>query len=149
MEEKRIVYHDEFVYAIQDRTPKSKYHFLVIPYKHIPNIHWITKDMEGEKLIQHMMHVGNTKLGLTKEKYQMGFHVPPFYSIDHLHMHVMSLPVANNFCWTFTPNCCFCFVSSEDYLRRISSSNSKLQIHAVAPISPEMKRGSYQSELEP
>ena len=86
--------------VFSDRKPRAKIHGLCIPKRHIRDINALRK--EDIELLDHMSEVGlkvleekNCELEKTEEKtqYRVGFHVPPFNSIFHLHMHLVVLPL--------------------------------------------------------
>ncbi|KAF8963159.1 HIT-like domain-containing protein [Flammula alnicola] len=89
----RVVYEDESFLAFEDRSPASKHHYLVIPKRHITSVKSLKKsDVE---LVQKMEEVGNTVLNdldVPNSMRKMGFHIPPFNSVYHLHLHVQGLP---------------------------------------------------------
>ncbi|KAK6645553.1 hypothetical protein RUM43_001830 [Polyplax serrata] len=86
-----VVYKDEEVIVFNDIRPASKNHLLVVPKEHIANAKHLTKEQipvvenlmeHGEKIIKER----NADLADTR----FGFHWPPFNSISHLHLHVIS-----------------------------------------------------------
>ncbi|KDR78672.1 hypothetical protein GALMADRAFT_223931 [Galerina marginata CBS 339.88] len=88
-----IVYEDESFVTFEDRKPKSRYHYLVIPKRHIDSVRSLrTSDVE---LVQAMEEIGHnimTSLDIPPSMRVMGFHIPPFNSVWHLHLHVQALP---------------------------------------------------------
>lgn len=92
-----IVYEDDSLMAFEDRKPASLYHFLVIPKRHIESVRSLERpDVE---LVQKMESVGHTLLsnfGIPLSMQKMGFHIPPFNSVYHLHLHVQGLPYLSN-----------------------------------------------------
>ncbi|KAK9855118.1 hypothetical protein WJX84_012214 [Apatococcus fuscideae] len=88
----RILWESESLLAFGDRTPAAKEHLLVIPKRHIPTVKSLTGD--DYSLVQSMAQAGQnlirTRAPGCGEKY--GFHVPPFNSIDHLHLHCFAMP---------------------------------------------------------
>jgi hypothetical protein len=54
---------------------------------------WVLVDT-GVFTVSKMAQVGN-QLSLEHNQVRMGFHVPPFNSVNHLHLHVISLPFKN------------------------------------------------------
>jgi diadenosine tetraphosphate (Ap4A) HIT family hydrolase len=80
--------------AFQDKSPRAKLHALVIPKRHIPTITDLTPN--DVALVQDMKVMGLSLI----EKYEHDafmngdyitcFHVPPFNSVDHLHLHVLA-----------------------------------------------------------
>mmetsp|Transcript_40230 Transcript_40230/g.41033 ORF Transcript_40230/g.41033 Transcript_40230/m.41033 type:complete len:227 (-) Transcript_40230:2-682(-) len=105
-----IIYEDEHFVCFTDISPVTSYHNLVIPRKHIDNI----SDLAGAshaQLVRDMVNIGKKCLfrkSLTdknvsykdlneKEKHilntaQFSFHVPPWNSINHLHLHCIGQP---------------------------------------------------------
>ena len=81
------------VLAFQDRTPRAQCHALVIPKRFIPTVASLTKD--DLTILQEMHEMG---LGLieqhqpeafARKDYILCFHLPPFNSVNHLHLHVL------------------------------------------------------------
>jgi len=88
-----VVYEDESFLAFQDRRPAAQHHYLVIPRKHIESIKDLTQ--LDAQLIKQMNEVGHTvlnNLGVPENLRKSGFHIPPFNSVYHLHLHVQGLP---------------------------------------------------------
>ncbi|CAA7267450.1 unnamed protein product [Cyclocybe aegerita] len=89
----QIAYEDEHYVAFQDRRPASRHHFLVIPKEHVESV----RSLRGPdvEMVKDMENIGNTvlsKLDVPITMRKMGFHIPPFNSVDHLHLHVQGLP---------------------------------------------------------
>lgn len=88
--EAKIVYEDEEFIAFPDIRPAAEHHYLIIPKTHFGN----PKTLEGRHLsfVQRMNDVAfkilEQKNGDT-EDVRIGFHWPPFNSIQHLHLHVI------------------------------------------------------------
>ena len=85
----------EELFAFQDRTPKAPFHALVIPKDYIQNVYSLTS--ENKQLVQDMREMGLHLLKnelcndlVEKEDYILCFHIPPFNSVDHLHLHVLA-----------------------------------------------------------
>ncbi|CAG8575365.1 13683_t:CDS:2, partial [Acaulospora morrowiae] len=98
-----LLYNDESVVAFKDISPAAEHHFLVIPKKHIKNINELKKD--DNELVKNMKETGlkliSEKLGesqssITSTEYLIGFVSPPFNSVAHMHMHVLTKPIT---CW--------------------------------------------------
>lgn len=80
--------------AFEDKRPRAELHALVIPKKHIKSVRELTKKDVG--LMEEIYDVA-TKLiqsrfprAYKEEDYILCFHVPPFNSVDHLHLHVLA-----------------------------------------------------------
>mmetsp|Transcript_21330 Transcript_21330/g.45064 ORF Transcript_21330/g.45064 Transcript_21330/m.45064 type:complete len:210 (-) Transcript_21330:1652-2281(-) len=83
--------------AFRDRSPKAPLHALVIPKRYIPDVYSLQpSDPNDIALLQDMRNMG---LELVKEQYPQAyvdedyifcFHIPPFNSVDHLHLHILA-----------------------------------------------------------
>jgi diadenosine tetraphosphate (Ap4A) HIT family hydrolase len=90
-----IVYeNDEFI-SFHTIKPYTSCHLLVSPKAHVKSLN----QLHGEKdamMIQRMVGAGQQALEKIKPgfsyKAKFCFHVPPFNSIDHLHLHAISQP---------------------------------------------------------
>jgi len=107
----KIIYEDETVVVFSDIRPAAKYHFLVVPKEHIRD----SKSLQGTQthidLLDKLVETGNKVLqeritadrltenndasatntsASTAQNILMGFHWPPFHTISHLHLHVIS-----------------------------------------------------------
>ena len=84
---------DNFI-TIRDRTTKAKFHALVLPKQYIHSIQ--TLEHEDLSLVQEMKEIALSTLEkFQPEAYKNGdyilcFHVPPFISVGHLHLHVLA-----------------------------------------------------------
>jgi diadenosine tetraphosphate (Ap4A) HIT family hydrolase len=92
-----ILYEDEYIVIFNDIKPCAKIHLLVVPKHHIVNANYLTKDHLN--LLEHMkaksieyLKIENLIEDEYKDEYHMGFHVPPFVMISHLHLHVIIPP---------------------------------------------------------
>jgi len=93
-----IVYEDHDFVAFKDIAPAAQLHLQVIPKKHIESVRSLGKiDTE---LVRSMADIGDKLLddyGVKPKKRKMGFHIPPYYSVSHLHLHVQALPYVPRF----------------------------------------------------
>ncbi|TEB19416.1 HIT-like protein, partial [Coprinellus micaceus] len=83
---------DSFV-AFDDIRPAAKHHFLVTPKAHVESVRTLNK--EHVPFLKNMEKVGIAlmdKYNVPEDERRMGFHIPPFNSVDHLHLHVHALP---------------------------------------------------------
>ncbi|KAJ7146754.1 HIT-like domain-containing protein [Mycena epipterygia] len=88
-----IIWEDEVFVAFRDRRPASEYHIQLIPKRHIASVKSLQK--KDAELVRTMKIIGEKlldDLGLLPSMRVMGFHIPPFNSVDHLHLHVQGLP---------------------------------------------------------
>mmetsp|Transcript_3327 Transcript_3327/g.11953 ORF Transcript_3327/g.11953 Transcript_3327/m.11953 type:complete len:148 (-) Transcript_3327:335-778(-) len=91
----RIVYQDDKVLCFCDRSPSARLHLLVTPRRHIKNLHALSAAEEG--LERHMLRVGREAIARESGSSDtsdalFGYHLPPFTSVDHLHLHCISGP---------------------------------------------------------
>lgn len=76
---------DQFL-VFEDRDPSAAQHLLIIPKFHIGSADDLT--ISDLPMLQQMV-------GLANELFDdavLGFHLPPFTSVDHLHLHVIKRP---------------------------------------------------------
>lgn len=89
-----VVYVDEEVIAVQDKYPKAKHHYLVMPrdtrYRSIRDL--AVSDLpllkRMESVANKLVHDINDENDAPLLQYRYGFHAVP--SMNHLHMHVVS-----------------------------------------------------------
>ncbi|WWD18162.1 hypothetical protein CI109_102611 [Kwoniella shandongensis] len=85
-----IAYEDDQLIAFHDRTPRAKTHLLVIPRYHaVDSVRGLTSD--HLPLLRAMILLAH-RLVPPDPPPKMGFHIPPFSSVPHLHLHVFSGP---------------------------------------------------------
>uniref|UniRef100_A0AAG5D789 Adenosine 5'-monophosphoramidase HINT3 n=1 Tax=Anopheles atroparvus TaxID=41427 RepID=A0AAG5D789_ANOAO len=86
-----IVFQNERVCIFKDIRPASDFHFLAVPNHHVENVKSLTA--ADKPLRKSSMNVLRGKqVNLADASF--GFHIPPFTSVKHLHMHVIA-PIAN------------------------------------------------------
>jgi len=88
-----VVYEDNTFIAFHDIDPAARYHFQLIPKVHIGSV----KELRAPDaaLLAKMQEIGHKLLeknDVPPSMRRMGFHIPPYNSIDHLHLHVQGLP---------------------------------------------------------
>ncbi|TFK73227.1 HIT-like protein [Pluteus cervinus] len=91
-----VVWENEIFIAFRDYRPAATHHILLIPKRHISSVRTLLpSDVE---LLRNMQNIGHGVFDrLTVESAhglpnRMGFHIPPFNSVDHLHLHLHALP---------------------------------------------------------
>jgi diadenosine tetraphosphate (Ap4A) HIT family hydrolase len=87
----RILYSDEYVYVIPDQRPAARIHLLVITKKHIPDCNSLLQ-FNYIQLNKHIHNIGELmlkKYAQAGEQTRIGYHIPPFISVAHIHLHVL------------------------------------------------------------
>ena len=88
------LYESSHLLAFQDRTPRAKLHALVIPKQFIPTVVSLTRDdlplLEDMRKIGLLLIEQNYPDAIRRNDYILCFHVPPFNSVNHLHLHVLA-----------------------------------------------------------
>ncbi|KIP11088.1 hypothetical protein PHLGIDRAFT_100407 [Phlebiopsis gigantea 11061_1 CR5-6] len=88
-----VVWEDDAFVVFNDRNPASKHHLLVIPRRHVESVK--TLKPSDASMVARMAEIGHDlldELGVPPGSRRLGFHIPPFNSINHLHLHVQGLP---------------------------------------------------------
>lgn len=121
-----LVYEDESMAVFSDRRPAAKHHYLVIPKEHYGNPKSLNQ--EHVQLVERLQEVGKSVIegtGADSKDVLYGYHWPPFNSIQHLHLHVISPRTQMGFLarQIFKPNS-FWFVSHEWLLERLKKNLS-------------------------
>ncbi|XP_057651378.1 adenosine 5'-monophosphoramidase HINT3-like isoform X2 [Diorhabda carinulata] len=118
-----ILFQNDEIIVFKDIKPASKHHYLVVPKNHIINVnHLVTK--EDKLLVQKMKEIGNRLLELNggdSKDARLGFHCPPYNTVDHLHLHVIS-PVSEMepyYQQVFQPHL-LCFLLVDDVLKKLT-----------------------------
>ncbi|XP_053972763.1 adenosine 5'-monophosphoramidase HINT3-like [Hylaeus volcanicus] len=112
------IYEDDYVTCIKDINPASTHHYLILPKKHIRNAKELKiGDAELYDKIVSTVDIIIEQQGLDREATRTGFHWPPFNTVDHLHLHVISPIEDMTFVrkFMFRPNS-YWFVST-DYVK--------------------------------
>ncbi|XP_070704915.1 adenosine 5'-monophosphoramidase HINT3-like [Pempheris klunzingeri] len=87
-----ILLSDDELLCFRDMKPGAAHHYLVIPRTHISSC----KALQGEHtpLVERMVEMGRSVLEKNKVRdlsdVRMGFHLPPFSSVPHLHLHALA-----------------------------------------------------------
>lgn len=80
--------------TFQDRSPRAKLHGLIIPKAYLPDVTVLTAD--DIALLEEMQGTAKALVqkyqpeAYSQQDYILCFHVPPFNSVDHLHLHVLA-----------------------------------------------------------
>ncbi|KAI4472965.1 hypothetical protein M0802_011715 [Mischocyttarus mexicanus] len=89
------IYEDENVTVIKDINPVSTHHYLILPNKHIRNAKELKREHAElyDKMVETVQTVTEQQ-GLNIESTRTGFYWPPFNTVNHLHLHIIS-PIEN------------------------------------------------------
>ncbi|KAJ7183604.1 HIT-like protein [Mycena filopes] len=88
-----IIWENELFVAFWDRKPAAEVHIQLVPKRHIASVKSLKK--KDADLVRSMKTIGERlldDLGSPANMRVLGFHIPPFNSVNHLHMHVQGLP---------------------------------------------------------
>uniref|UniRef100_A0A3Q3F7X3 Histidine triad nucleotide-binding protein 3-like n=1 Tax=Labrus bergylta TaxID=56723 RepID=A0A3Q3F7X3_9LABR len=94
-----ILLSDDELLCFRDMKPGAAHHYLVIPRTHISSC----KALQAVDipLVERMVQMGWRTLEKNKvsdlDDVRMGFHVPPFSSVPHLHLHTLAPASKMNF----------------------------------------------------
>ena len=86
----RILYQDESFIAFNDISPAANKHILIVPRDHIESV--FDLNQTHIEMLTSMKRIGQQLVG---QDGKFGFHVPPFISVRHLHLHCFQLPFKN------------------------------------------------------
>ncbi|CAG9824501.1 unnamed protein product [Phaedon cochleariae] len=87
-----LLFEDDNYVVIKDIKPAAKHHYLIIPRNHILDVNNLST-ADHRRLLEELIVCGKKFLGENGgdlDDSRLGFHVPPFNSIAHLHLHVIS-----------------------------------------------------------
>ena len=90
--ETRLIYEDEKISAFPDRKPAAKHHYLVVPKEHYGDPNSLHSENHIQ-LVESLFETGKKVLQdnqADSDDALFGYHWPPFNSIQHLHLHVIS-----------------------------------------------------------
>ncbi|XP_008191122.1 adenosine 5'-monophosphoramidase HINT3 [Tribolium castaneum] len=119
-----IFHQDDKMIIFKDIKPASKHHFLAVPKEHIPNVNSLSKNQIPliNDLIAKSKQVLADKGGNLDDT-RLGFHLPPFNSVSHLHLHIISPVSEMSFIssFVFKPNSWW-FTSVDQILEKLEKS---------------------------
>mmetsp|Transcript_508 Transcript_508/g.716 ORF Transcript_508/g.716 Transcript_508/m.716 type:complete len:163 (-) Transcript_508:304-792(-) len=89
-----FLYKDDRLMAFWDRSPAAACHILVCPVVHVPSVRSLQSGPQSTKLVSDMLELGQCLVAehSSNQPTRFGFHMPPFNSVDHLHLHCFALP---------------------------------------------------------
>lgn len=140
--------------AFQDILPRAPLHGLVVSKRYIPTIQDVHVETNGAEMVndsckesmemllhqmEEMAH-GLLKHHLTPQQYQdrdyiLCFHIPPFNSVDHLHLHVLAPASQMQWIWKdvkYNTNKRWC-ISLEEVQARIQRGRSAVPYAKTDP----------------
>jgi histidine triad (HIT) family protein len=89
----KIIHEDEFAMAFEDLNPQAPVHALIVPKKHIPDIHSIT--VADREIVGHLFFVART-IAAQKSLEQTGYRMiinngrDAGQTVFHIHLHLLS-----------------------------------------------------------
>ncbi|XP_047429869.1 adenosine 5'-monophosphoramidase HINT3-like isoform X1 [Mugil cephalus] len=90
--EAEILLSDDELVCFRDMKPGAVHHYLVVPRRHIDNCKTLQRD--NVSLVERMEEMGRSILQKNQvcdlDDIRMGFHLPPFSSVPHLHLHALA-----------------------------------------------------------
>lgn len=93
----------ESLLAFQDRKPHAPLHALIIPKKFVKSVFELREDDVALLEDMHDMAIDLVQMYYPKaaetKDYILCYHVPPFNSVDHIHLHVLA--PASEMWWIF------------------------------------------------
>ena len=95
----KIVYEDDLVTAFEDVNPQAPVHTLVVPKKHIPEIHSMTE--KDKELVGHLFFTAKKiaeDKGMDSKGYRMVINngAGAGQTVFHIHLHILS---GQHFSW--------------------------------------------------
>ena len=125
-----IVFENERLVAFRTIAPVTTNHLLVVPREHRSNVHALS-GKEDAMLIREMKEFAMEALRVDGceniENSQYSFHVPPYNSIDHLHLHAIGNRDSVTFAGAlkYAEGTFYCW-SADQTIERIMKEVSKL-----------------------
>mmetsp|Transcript_4858 Transcript_4858/g.6461 ORF Transcript_4858/g.6461 Transcript_4858/m.6461 type:complete len:229 (-) Transcript_4858:418-1104(-) len=85
--------------SFRDRTPRAPLHALVITKQYIPSVRSLQPSSSPYDTVEVVSSMKEMALDIIKSQqptayqkqdYILAFHIPPFNSVDHIHLHVLA-----------------------------------------------------------
>ncbi|XP_017130091.1 histidine triad nucleotide-binding protein 3 [Drosophila elegans] len=110
---------DEYV-IFKDKYPAAQHHYLAIPKEHFDSFQVLNGSHLGlvQRMEAGMMEFLRSK-NIDPKQAIIGFHLPPFISVRHLHLHGIYPPSDMNIGNTISFMSSFWFKKSEDAIREL------------------------------
>ncbi|XP_070843429.1 adenosine 5'-monophosphoramidase HINT3-like isoform X1 [Chaetodon trifascialis] len=94
-----VLLSDDELVCFRDIQPGASHHYLVVTRRHIDNCKSLQRD--DIPTVERMVEMGRSVLERNKVSdladIRMGFHLPPFSSVPHLHLHALAPASKMNF----------------------------------------------------
>ncbi|KAL8566188.1 hypothetical protein ACOMHN_034764 [Nucella lapillus] len=87
----RLLYDQDGIVIFRDIRPAASHHYLIVPKTHVKTAKHLSAS--DRSLVETLVSVGKQFLqeqGGDVSDARLGFHWPPFHSVEHLHLHVIS-----------------------------------------------------------
>ncbi|XP_030753737.1 histidine triad nucleotide-binding protein 3-like [Sitophilus oryzae] len=87
-----IKFENENIIIFKDIKPAAQHHYLSVPKEHLKNVNSLSKN-DHKDLLDEMISEGKRIVeqeGGDTNDLRIGFHLPPFNTVDHLHLHTIS-----------------------------------------------------------
>ncbi|XP_067274550.1 adenosine 5'-monophosphoramidase HINT3 [Pseudorasbora parva] len=143
----QILAEDEDIICFEDIYPAAPHHYLVIPKKHIHSCLSLQADDIG--LVRRMAEMGRDVLrakGVKDfEDISLGFHVPPFITVPHLHLHVLA-PFSQIFKRSEEKFTSFWYQTEERFLHELAKKKTSykcMQIYKAISRWPQLLRRPF------
>ncbi|KFM80159.1 Histidine triad nucleotide-binding protein 3, partial [Stegodyphus mimosarum] len=120
-----FVYENEEYLAFKDKSPAASHHYLVIPKNHVKNPS--TLRSSDVSLVKTLVEIGKEILmneNVSIDDARMGFHWPPFNTVQHLHLHVIASVNEMGFFskLIFKPDS-YWFITASTFIERLEKGN--------------------------
>ncbi|KAJ9470805.1 Bifunctional adenosine 5prime-phosphosulfate phosphorylase/adenylylsulfatase HINT4 [Diplonema papillatum] len=94
----RLVFRQADVAVFCPRTKSAAVHYLSVPTAHVKNIRNLGEDKQQARELLQKLDVRDKLLTAEQRARSVAvFHVPPYNSIDHLHLHMIVGPYVSVF----------------------------------------------------
>ncbi|XP_030627784.1 histidine triad nucleotide-binding protein 3-like [Chanos chanos] len=124
--ENEILCRDGELACFRDAKPGARHHYLVVPRAHVGNCKSLNR--EHVPLVERMVKMGRSVLQqknvMELGDVRMGFHMPPFSSVPHLHLHVLApaSEMSDRSLRFYGPQS-YWFITVENLLKQLKSQN--------------------------
>ncbi|KAK7081155.1 Histidine triad nucleotide-binding protein 3 [Halocaridina rubra] len=91
IEPNNIVHQDEDFVVFPDIRPAAPHHYLIVPRHHYLDVRHLSSQHVPmiEKMVSLSKEVLTTQGG-SPDTARLGFHMPPFITVKHLHLHIIA-----------------------------------------------------------